>query len=344
MKRFAVGLLIAVLGIAALASVAFASGSGLPSPQEGDTTEQQGWMGIHITDITERLLDHFHLTVESGVVITRVQPDGPASVAGLQAGDVIQAINGEAVENVDQVIDAIRALSPGTVVTLTVLRGEEQIPVEVTLEARPEPLVPLYLPRLLGQGLLGNLLHAEYQILTTDDAVITVGLTLGKVQSTTDAGLLTIVRKDGQVVEFDTTVDTRVIVGGHPINLVGLKEDTPVLVVEKDSAVVLVIGWPRDLLPRPTARSEKPRCRQPLRWIMPSFRAPDAIAVPELLVPEVFAMPDPEALKQRLHGMLPGSDLRQGLPDRIRKALQEWRTTNVASVTQPEAPGKGDTL
>jgi len=126
MKRLAVGLLIAVLGIAAAAGVAFASGSGSPSLQEGDTTEQQGWLGIHITDITERLLDHFHLTVESGVVITRVQPEGPADAAGLQAGDVIQAINGDAVENADQVSEAIRALSPGTVVTLTVLRGEKQ--------------------------------------------------------------------------------------------------------------------------------------------------------------------------------------------------------------------------
>jgi len=343
MKRLAVGLLIAVLGVAAAAGVAFASGSGLPSTQEGDTTEQQGWLGIHITDITERVLDHFHLTAESGVVITRVQPEGPAGVAGLQAGDVIQAINGAAVENADQVIDAIRALSPGTVVTLKVLRGEEHISVEATLEARPEPLVPGYLQRLLGQGLLGNLLHAEYQILSTDDTVITVGLTLGKVQSTTDAGLLTIVRKDDQVVQFQTTADTKVIVGRHPINLVGLKEETPVLVVEKEGAVALVIGWPRDLLPHPKPLLEKGQCFH-FRWQMPSLRAPDAVAIPERLVPEVFALPAPEALKERLHRMLPGPELQQKLQGRFRKIRQEWRTTNTTSVIQPEAPGKGDTL
>ena len=333
MKRFAVGLLIAVLSIVALAGIAMAGGSGSPSSQEGDATAQQGWLGISIANVNERIQDHFQLTVDSGVVVIGVAPEGPAHAAGLQAGDVIQAINGAPVETADQVTDAIQALSPGTVVTLAVLRGAEQMSVEATLGARPEPPVPSYLRQLLGQGLPGNLLHAEYEVLGPDGAVISVGLTLGEVQSATEAGLLTIVRKDDQVAEFQTTADTRVIVGGHPINLVGLKEGTPVLVVEKDDAVVVVIGWPGDLLrPAKPLRENLRRHQYQLRRDMPSLQAPHTGAIPGF---------NPEALRERLGNLtLPGPEMQE----RLRKAVEQWRGADMAPIIQSETPGQDQTF
>ena len=333
MKRFAVGLIIAVLSIIALAGIAMAGGSSSPSSQEGDATVQQGWLGISIADINERTRDHFHLTVDSGVVVISVAPEGPADAAGIQVGDVIQAINGGPVETADQVIDAIQAHSPGTVVTITVLRGEEQISLEATLGARPEPPVSSYLRQLLGQGLPGNLLHADYEVLGPDGTVISLGLTLGEVQSATEAGLLTIVRKDDLVAEFQTTADTRVIVGGHPINLVGLKEGTPVLVVEKDDAVVVVMGWPRDLLRHVKPMRENLRRHQyQLRRDMPSLQAPHTGAIPGF---------NPEALRERLGILtLPGPEMQE----RLRKAIEGRQGANMAPIIQPETQGQAQTF
>ena len=260
-------------------------------------------------------------------------PEGPAHAVGLQAGDVIQAINGAPVETADQVIDAIQALSPGTVVTLTVLRGTEQMSIEATLGVRPEPPVPSYLRQLLGQGLLRNLLHVKYELLGPNGTVISVGLTLGEVQSATEAGLLTIVRKDDQVAEFQTTADTRVIVGGHPINLVGLKEGTPVLVVEKDDAVTVVIGWPGDFLRHAKPLRERLRRHQyQLRPDMPSLRAPHTGAIPRL---------NPEALRERLGNLpRPGREMQE----RFRKAMEQWRGADMAPIIQSETPGQEQTF
>ena len=97
----------------------------------------------------------------------------------------------------------------------------------------------------MGRGLPGNLLQSEHQVLGPDGETITVEVTYGTVQSVTETGL-TVVRKDDQVVGFETTDESRVIVGGRPINLSGLKEDSPVLVVKTDGSVVLVLGWPGD--------------------------------------------------------------------------------------------------
>ena len=299
MKRFAVGLIIAALGIAGLVGIAAASGKGSPSSQEGDTTiatTEQGWLGIKIADVNERIRNHFQLTVDSGVAVISVRPEGPGATAGLQPGDVFQAIDGTPVETVDQAIEA-------------------------TLAAHPKPPVLPYLRKLLGQGLPGNLLHAEYEVLGPDNTVISVGHTLGKVESVTDAGLLTIVRKDGLVVEFQTTADTNVIVGRHPINLVGLKNGTPVLVVEKDNAVALVIGWPGDLIHQTKQLHKRARPHQGLH---------------RAIGPEL----SPETLREHALNSVSGPELRESL----REALQEWRSANGLQSSPAEVPNGDQVL
>ena len=64
-----------------------------------------------------------------------IVPGGPADEAGLRAGDVILAIDGEAVEGSSELIVAIRSRNPGETVTLTVRRSGEQQDYQVTLGA-----------------------------------------------------------------------------------------------------------------------------------------------------------------------------------------------------------------
>jgi len=64
-----------------------------------------------------------------------VNPGGPADEAGLQPGDVITRIDGEAVDGSAELIVAIRAHQPGDTVTLTVERGGDRQSVRVTLGA-----------------------------------------------------------------------------------------------------------------------------------------------------------------------------------------------------------------
>ncbi len=74
----------------------------------------------------------------SGAVVMRVALDSAAAAAGLEVGDVIVAVDGQAVATSDDLAAAVAAHRAGDAVELTVLRGEAELAVEVTLgAARP---------------------------------------------------------------------------------------------------------------------------------------------------------------------------------------------------------------
>lgn len=64
-------------------------------------------------------------------LIDEVVPDSPAALAGMQAGDVVVAINGDAVRDRERVVQHV-ALRPAVPVRLTVVRGEARVDVTVT--------------------------------------------------------------------------------------------------------------------------------------------------------------------------------------------------------------------
>jgi putative serine protease PepD len=61
----------------------------------------------------------------------------PAAKAGLQAGDLITAVNGTPVASVNQFVATIANYAPGNTVTLTVNRGGQTKSVKLTLGAQP---------------------------------------------------------------------------------------------------------------------------------------------------------------------------------------------------------------
>jgi S1-C subfamily serine protease len=78
--------------------------------------------------------------VERAVVIGGIAEDGPAAAAGLQAGDIITALDGEPIESLRAFRDAIAAHQPGDTVTLTVYRadGDTTEDLQVTLGDHPD--------------------------------------------------------------------------------------------------------------------------------------------------------------------------------------------------------------
>ena len=84
-----------------------------------------GFLGVALAD------------AENGAGITQVVPGSPAANAGLQAGDVVTAVDGNAVQSADDLASALRAHKPGDSVRLQVERQGSQATVRVTLAARP---------------------------------------------------------------------------------------------------------------------------------------------------------------------------------------------------------------
>lgn len=96
-------------------------------------TPVHSYLGVTLTSVNAWNARQNNLAVDSGAYVNEVVADGPAAQAGIQQGDIITAVNGEAITSADGLIIAIREHEVGEKVTLTVMRGTEEQQVEVTL-------------------------------------------------------------------------------------------------------------------------------------------------------------------------------------------------------------------
>ena len=67
-----------------------------------------------------------------GILVTSVEPNGPAAAAGLQVRDIITAVNGKSVQSVQQLIAVRNRLKEGESMTLTVDRNGQSQEIQVT--------------------------------------------------------------------------------------------------------------------------------------------------------------------------------------------------------------------
>ena len=80
------------------------------------------WLGAAVADGDE------------GALLAKVVPGGPAEEAGLEPGDVVVGIDGEAVAGAEDLVNAVAGHEPGDRVTLELADGSS---VEVELGERP---------------------------------------------------------------------------------------------------------------------------------------------------------------------------------------------------------------
>ncbi|MGF1472689.1 MAG: S1C family serine protease [Rubrobacteraceae bacterium] len=96
------------------------------------------YLGVSLGDLSPEAAEEFGLEADSGAVIAEVVPNEPAAQAGLQAEDVVVAIDSEEVGSSGDLISALRDYAPGDTVTLAVLRDGEEIDLQVRLGERDE--------------------------------------------------------------------------------------------------------------------------------------------------------------------------------------------------------------
>jgi Do/DeqQ family serine protease len=83
---------------------------------------QRGELGVMIQDLTPDLARAFDLPVGGGAVIARVLPGSAAEQAGLQAGDIVTAVNDQPVANGAALRNAIGLQRLGSEVRLSLVR------------------------------------------------------------------------------------------------------------------------------------------------------------------------------------------------------------------------------
>jgi serine protease Do len=100
----------------------------------------RGRIGVTIQDVTAQLAESFGLDRPRGALVSSVEKDGPAQKAGLQAGDVILAVNGRPIDHYGELSGSIAAMKPGTDTTLQVWRGGKQVAVPVRIAELKEQI------------------------------------------------------------------------------------------------------------------------------------------------------------------------------------------------------------
>ena len=103
-------------------------------------------IGVTTMELTKQLADYFGIADGKGVLVTSVADDSPAAKAGLKAGDVITAVDGEKVDGSGDLSRAINKRKDGSV-TLTVVHNRNQRTVTVTPTEAQTP-VPGATPRV----------------------------------------------------------------------------------------------------------------------------------------------------------------------------------------------------
>ena len=99
----------------------------------------RGWLGVSIADIAKNLEEakSFGYTGTSGVLVEQVLPKTPA-IGKLQAGDIVTALNGKPVENVQQLRNTIAMTPPNSDVVMKVFRDGKDLDVTVKVAEQPE--------------------------------------------------------------------------------------------------------------------------------------------------------------------------------------------------------------
>ncbi len=87
-----------------------------------------GFLGVRLSTVED----------DGGVEIEQVVPGSPAAAAGLETGDVVRAIDGDAIEDAEDFVERIGRHKPGETVKLLVVRGEAEMELEAELGERPK--------------------------------------------------------------------------------------------------------------------------------------------------------------------------------------------------------------
>ena len=98
---------------------------------------RRGWLGVRIQDVSDDVAEAIGLEKVAGALVTDV-PEGPASEAGMESGDVILNFDGVEVEDTRSLVRTVGNTQVGKAVRVVVFRDGKTQTLKVTLGRREE--------------------------------------------------------------------------------------------------------------------------------------------------------------------------------------------------------------
>jgi serine protease Do len=100
-------------------------------------TVTRGWIGVQIQPVTPDIAESMGLKQTTGALVSEPQLDSPAVKAGIESGDVITSVDGNAIHDARELARRIATMAPGTSVKLSLIRKGEEKTVTLTLGTLP---------------------------------------------------------------------------------------------------------------------------------------------------------------------------------------------------------------
>lgn len=99
----------------------------------------KGRLGISAIQISPELRSHLGAPGDRGVLVDAVRPDSPAARAGLQVGDVVTEVDGDATRSASDVLGALSDRRKGDEVAVVAIRNGRRVDLRVKLDTDPGP-------------------------------------------------------------------------------------------------------------------------------------------------------------------------------------------------------------
>lgn len=96
----------------------------------------RGWFGVEVANITPELAESLGLSGTRGAIVGGIERGSPADRAGIRLGDVILAVGGREVVDLNATLNAIADVPPGKTVPVRILRRNQELALTVTVGRR----------------------------------------------------------------------------------------------------------------------------------------------------------------------------------------------------------------
>ena len=99
--------------------------SSLPQAERFHLPTPKAWLGVASE------------TAEGGIVLLGIAPHSPAKQADLRVGDILIAVNRQAIASPNALVQALRLMRPGDLVEIAFIRGGRTLMSQVQLQKAP---------------------------------------------------------------------------------------------------------------------------------------------------------------------------------------------------------------
>ncbi len=98
----------------------------------------RGYIGVEAQPLTGATAKAMHVPENGGALLAGIRPNGPAAAAGLEPGDVVQAVNGQKIANPKDLALNVAAVAPGQEAHLTVLHDGKTRDIAIKVGQMPD--------------------------------------------------------------------------------------------------------------------------------------------------------------------------------------------------------------